>query len=110
LDVAGLVAKGVLGLATTGALLMARKRAAERAADEADTGDVPEPYWCYVMASTAVYPLSGQEEIVGYLSPGNWYLARATYDEWVHVRDDDAGLEGFAARSAINPAEATGDQ
>ncbi len=103
-DLAGLAAKGVLGLATTGALMKAKK-AATRRAEKGDPGDVADLYWFYVDSPTAVYPTTGEDTITAYLLPGSWYLAKATYEQWVHTVDEDRGLEGFVAQYAVNRAE-----
>jgi hypothetical protein len=92
-----------VGVAATGALAQARKRAAARAV-AGDHDDVA-PYWFYVNDQTALYGLTEHDEIVAQLTPGTWYLARATYAEWVHARDDDRNLEGFVAAYAITPAD-----
>jgi len=83
---------GVTGVASRAAA--ARKRAA-------GGGRLVDPYWFHVTQATDVYGLDEYDRIVGQLGPGAWYLAKATYDEWIHVLDDETGLEGWAAKQAV---------
>ena len=84
-------AAGALGVASRAAA--AQKRAMSG-------GGLSDPYWFYVAASTEVYGLENYETVVGRLVPGDWYMAKATYDEWVHAFDEPSGLEGWIARSS----------
>lgn len=104
IDVAGLAAKGVLGLAATAAMRKGLAAAAKKHGKEAAGAPDQEAYWFHVEAPTAVYPLSGEEEVIGWLPGDDWYLARATYDEWVLAQDPERGVEGFVARGAIHRA------
>jgi SH3-like domain-containing protein len=52
-------------------------------------------YWFYVEAATPVFSIEDHTRQVAELRPGSWYLARAEYDEWVHMKDDDSGAEGW---------------
>ncbi len=82
---------GATGVASRAAA--ARKRASAG-------GQLVDPYWFHVTEATDLYGLDEYESILGQLAPGAWYLAKATYDEWVHVWDEESGLEGWAAKHA----------
>lgn len=60
-----------------------------------------DAYWFYVEGQTPVFSLEDHTHQAGELRPGTWYLARATYDEWVHMRDEDAGIEGWVPGWAV---------
>lgn len=83
---------GVLGAASRAAAVQKRAMAGEGASD---------PHWFYVSAPTDVYDLDDYNTVIGRLQPGNWYAAKATYDEWVHTVDQTTGVEGWVAEHAV---------
>lgn len=87
---------GVVGVAASAAAAQKRAMAGEGASD---------PHWFYVTAPTDVYDLNDYTTVVGRLQPGNWYAARAAYDEWVHTVDQATGAEGWVARHAVRRQE-----
>ena len=91
----GLAAAGVLGPVALGSLAKAVQK---RANSEPGTGN---EYWFYVDQPTPMFGLEDYERVTAELSPGTWYLAKDAYDEWVHVVDEGAGLEGWIAGGAV---------
>ncbi len=94
--ISGLAAGAAAAVGATG---VASRAAAARKRASAG-GQLVDPYWFHVTEATDLYGLDEYESILGQLAPGAWYLAKATYDEWVHVWDEESGLEGWAAKHA----------
>jgi len=87
---------GVLGVAARAAAAQKRAMAGEGASD---------PHWFSVAAPTDVYDIDDYTTVIGQLQPGNWYQARAAYDEWVHTIDQSTGAEGWVAKYAVRRQE-----
>jgi hypothetical protein len=59
------------------------------------------PYWAYVLSDVEVRDLDDHTRVVGHMQPGTWYLVKRESGQWAHV-SHAAGLEGWAARHAMN--------
>lgn len=91
-----LVAGGALGATALSSLAAAAKK--RKGARQ----EYRDPYWFYVETATAVYGIEDYTATVTALRPGTWYLAKATYDEWVHVTDADRSFEGWTPGWAVH--------
>lgn len=93
----GLAASAVAGAGVLG--VASRAAAAQKRATAG--GGASDPHWFYVLAPTDVYDIDDYTTVIGRLQPGNWYAARATYDEWIHTVDQTTGAEGWVARHSV---------
>ena len=77
-----------------------------RAAQKHSDGETPAGgvYWFYVGQPTPMFGLTDFERVIAQLIPGTWYLAKATYHEWVHAADENSNMEGWIAGWAVEPA------
>lgn len=87
------------GTSLGGAALASLAAAAKKRA--AAAGQVQEAFWFYVEAPVPMYGLERYDVAVAQLVPGRWYLAKATYDEWVHASDEDQQVEGWVAAYSV---------
>ncbi len=94
----GLAAAAILGPAALASL--------GRAAKNRMSGAVPAggQFWFYVTQPTAVFGIEAYNDVVGELTPGDWFLAQGRHDEWVHVSDEATGIEGWVSGESAHPA------
>jgi hypothetical protein len=64
--------------------------------------DPVESYWFFVDQPVATFDLEDPTRRHGTANPGVWYLAVATYEEWIHMREDQshAWIPAWAAKRA----------
>ena len=84
----------LVGPAAVGSLA----RAVQQRAAGSPGGDA---YWFYVDDATPMFGLTDYQTVAVQLVPGGWYLAKATFEEWVLAVDDASGREGWVAREAV---------